>query len=141
MARTEPETPVRLAVNGTLMRGLELNGNLVRAGARFVCEATTAPCYRLWSIDGRCPAMIRSVSGGAPIAVEIWELPAAGLASLLLQEPRGLSIGRVLLSDGEEDLGVLGEPYVCEGREEITAWGGWREYRAGALRGDQRPGR
>lgn len=28
--------PAFLAVNGTLMRGLELNGNLLRAGGRFV---------------------------------------------------------------------------------------------------------
>src|SRR5215470_10146454 len=44
---------VRLAVNGTLMRGLALNGNLVAAGATFVRETTTGPSYRLWSIDDR----------------------------------------------------------------------------------------
>jgi hypothetical protein len=25
-------------------------------------------------------------------------------------------------------LGVLGEPFLCEGRREITAFGGWRAY-------------
>ena len=39
---------IPLAVNGTLMRGLELNGNLTVAGAHFVREAATAPEYRLW---------------------------------------------------------------------------------------------
>ena len=39
---------VRLAVNGTLMRGLALNGNLLSAGATFVRETTTGPSYRLW---------------------------------------------------------------------------------------------
>ena len=34
---------IPLAVNGTLMRGLELNGNLTAAGAHFVREAATAP--------------------------------------------------------------------------------------------------
>src|SRR5262249_12820594 len=47
---------VRLAVNGTLMRGLALNDNLLAAGATFVRETTTAPHYRLWSIDDRHPA-------------------------------------------------------------------------------------
>ena len=58
-----------LAVNGTLMRGLELNGNLLRAGARFVREARTLPSYRLWSIGDVHPAMLRSSKGGSAIAL------------------------------------------------------------------------
>jgi gamma-glutamylcyclotransferase (GGCT)/AIG2-like uncharacterized protein YtfP len=50
---------VNLAVNGTLMLGLELNNNLLAVGATFVREATTEPTYRLWSIDDRYPAMLR----------------------------------------------------------------------------------
>ena len=119
---------VLLAVNGTLMRGLELNANLVNAGAVFVAEATTAPEYRLWSIGDRHPAMMRIRDGGQAIAVEIWSVPAAGLASILLAEPAGLSIGKVALDDGREVLGVLGEPWLCEGCTEITAYGGWRSY-------------
>lgn len=119
---------VRLAVNGTLMRGLELNANLLAAGARFVREATTGPEYRLWSIGDRHPAMIRVREGGAAVAVEVWDVPAAGLAQILLQEPPGLCIGKVRLADGEEMLGVLGEPALCEGQPEITRWGGWRAY-------------
>ena len=119
---------VLLAVNGTLMRGLELNANLVNAGALFVGEATTAPEYRLWSIGDRHPAMMRIRNGGQAIAVEVWSVPAAGLASILLAEPAGLSIGKVALDDGREVLGVLGEPWLCEGTREITAYGGWRRY-------------
>ena len=121
---------VLLAVNGTLMRGLELNGNLLAIGARFVRDARTAPVYRLWSINDRHPAMIRVAAGGAAIAVEVWAVPAAGLATILLQEPPGLCIGKVQLSDGEETLGVLGEPALCEGMREITEYGGWRAYLA-----------
>ena len=73
-----------LAVNGTLMRGLELNPDLLAVGARFVREAWTAPAYRLWSIHDRHPAMIRVAAGGAAIAVEVWAVPAAGLATSLL---------------------------------------------------------
>lgn len=119
---------VKLAVNGTLMRGLELNRNLLAVGAVFVRETATAPTYRLWSIDDRHPAMIRVASGGAAVAVEVWDVPPAGLAMVLLQEPPGLCIGKVRLADGEEVLGVLGEPILCEGRREITGYGGWRAY-------------
>jgi hypothetical protein len=119
---------ILLAVNGTLMRGLELNGNLLAVGATFAREAMTEPTYRLWSINDRHPAMLRVKQGGSSIALEIWAVPIAGLATILLQEPPGLCIGKVRLFDGEEVLGVLGEPILCEGQQEITAWGGWRAY-------------
>jgi gamma-glutamylcyclotransferase (GGCT)/AIG2-like uncharacterized protein YtfP len=119
---------VLLAVNGTLMRGLELNASLVEAGATFIREARTAPVYRLWSIRDRHPAMIRVDDGGAAIALEVWSVPPAGLATILLKEPAGLCIGKVRLDDGRETLGVLGEPALCDGMREITEHGGWRAY-------------
>jgi len=121
---------VLLAVNGTLMRGLELNPNLVRAGAAFVREDHTDACYRIWSIDDRHPAMMRTPGEGTSVALEVWEVPVAGLASILLSEPPGLAIGKVVLRDGSIVLGVLGEPFLCEGKREITAHGGWRAYTA-----------
>lgn len=54
---------VKLAVNGTLMRGLPLEKNLLDAGAFFLREAATAPCYRLWSINDNNPAMLRGPRG------------------------------------------------------------------------------
>ena len=131
---------VLLAVNGTLMRGLELNGNMLAAGARFIREARTEPRYRLWSIGDRHPAMIRTTRGGASIALEVWSVPAAGLATILRQEPPGLTIGKVRLEDGEEVLGVLGEPALCQGQREITRYGGWRGYIASAT-GRAKPAR
>ena len=127
----ESRETVLLAVNGTLMRGLELEQNLLGVGARFLREARTQPCYRLWSIRDVHPAMIRVRPGTEPstaVEVEVWEVPAAGLASVLLQEPEGLTIGKVELEDGKTVLGVVGEPALVEGMREITAWGGWRAY-------------
>jgi gamma-glutamylcyclotransferase (GGCT)/AIG2-like uncharacterized protein YtfP len=98
---------VLLAVNGTLMRGLELNGNLLASGGSFVRETKTAPLYRLYSIGDIHPAMLRVDSGGAAIALEIWDLPAAGFAQVL---------------------GVLGEPWLIARGAEITRFGGWRAY-------------
>ena len=117
-----------LAVNGTLMRRLALNANLLAAGATFVREARTAPVYRLWSIGDRHPAMLRVATNGAAIAVEVWDVPPAGIADVLVKEPAGLAIGKVLLDDGSETLGVLGEMTLVDGQREITAHGGWRAY-------------
>ncbi len=122
------EKPVHLAVNGTLMQGLELNENLISVGATFIRETTTEPMYRLWSIDDRHPAMLKVTEEGAAIAVEVWSVPASGVSALLMLEPAGLCIGKVRLTDGEEVLGVLGEPFLCEGKREITQFGGWRSY-------------
>jgi hypothetical protein len=124
---------IHLAVNGTLMQGLELNHNLLSVGATFVKETTTAPLYRLWSIHDRHPAMLRVSQGGtavlgSAIALEIWAVSPEGLCQVLQQEPPGLSIGKVCLADGEIVLGVLGEPFLCENQQEITQWGGWRAY-------------
>lgn len=119
-----------LAVNGTLMRGLELNPNLLSAGAAFVREDRTAPHYRLFSIGDRHPGMFRVPSGGVAVAVEVWSVPNGGLAEILIKEPAGLCIGKVTLSGGEEVLGVLAEAILCEGQREITEYGGWRAYRA-----------
>ncbi len=122
-------TDVLLAVNGTLMRGLELNPNLLNVDATFVKETTTVPAYRLWSINDVHPAMMRVKAGGMAIAVEVWSVPVAGLVELLLSEPPGLCIGKVQLADGKEVLGVLGEPILCEHQKEITQFGGWKAYR------------
>ena len=125
-----PMDTIVLAVNGTLMRGLELNPNMLAVGARFLREDHTDACYRLWTIGDRHPAMQRVPSGGTRVALELWAVPPAGLASILQNEPPGLAIGKVVLTDGSVVLGVLGEPFLCEGQREITAYGGWRAYMA-----------
>ncbi len=127
------KSSLKLAVNGTLMRGLELNPNLLNVGASFLYETTTTPSYRLWSIGDVHPGMVRVDQGGAAIALEVWEVPAAGLVEVLQQEPPGLCVGKVTLADGEIVLGVLAEPLLCQGQPEITAYGGWRAYRQAQL--------
>ncbi len=122
---------VLLAVNGTLMRGLELNHNMETAKATFVRETATEPVYRLWTINDEHPAMLRVTDGtGSKVSVEVWSVPAAGLAGILLNEPPGLCVGKVRLEDGSIVLGVLGEPALVEGHREITSYGGWRAYLA-----------
>jgi len=130
-------TSILLAVNGTLMRGLELNSNLIAVGATFVRECQTRPNYRIWSVNDVHPAMLRVQSGGAAVDLELWAVPPAGIATILLQEPPGLSIGKVQLADGSEVLGVLGEPILCAEQKEITQYGGWRNYLNGKPDGNK----
>ena len=126
---------VQLAVNGTLMRGFALNRNLLAVGARFVHEAVTATSYRLWSIDDQYPAMLRVTAGGAAIALEVWAVSRLHVGTILLQEPPGLCLGKILLADQSIILGILGEVYMCEGKRDITAWGGGRAYMGSSLQG------
>lgn len=118
-----------LAVNGTLMRGFELNEHLLDIGATFVKVTHTAPLYRMWSIKDRYPGMMRTGDGGSKIEVELWELDASGLVQILEEEPPGLVVGRLRVEDElQEILGVLAEPYLVKGQVEITQYGGWRAY-------------
>lgn len=123
---------VLLAVNGTLMRGLELEPNLVNLGATFVREDRTEPAYRLYSINDIHPAMLRvpaNATNGVSIAVEIWSVPADGIATLLGKEPPGLSIGKAKLQNGSIVLGVIAEPALVVGMKDISNYNGsFRDY-------------
>jgi hypothetical protein len=124
---------VLLAVNGTLMRGLELEPNLVNLGATFVREDRTEPAYRLYSINDIHPAMVRvppaNATNGVSVAVEIWSVPADGVATLLEKEPPGLSIGKAKLQNGTVVLGVIAEPALVVGMKDISSYNGsFRDY-------------
>jgi allophanate hydrolase len=121
----------RLAVVGSHLSGHALNHQLLDRGARLVSTTTTAPVYRLFDL-GTTPArpgMIREPSGGAEIAVELWELEPAGLGAFVAGVPSPLVIGSVELVDGSTVLGFLCEPHALSGARDITAFGGWRAYR------------
>ena len=90
------------------------------------------PEYRLYSINDVLPAMIRvpaNTTNGVSVMVEIWCVPADGLATLLGQEPLGLSIGKAKLMDNSTVLGVIAEPALLVGMKDISNFdGNWREY-------------
>lgn len=122
---------VKLAVNGTLMRGFELEKNLLAVDAKFLEETKTQKSYRLWSIHDKNPAMIRvspEDEKAVKVEVEVWKVTYEGLAKVLEQEPEGLSIGKVALENGEIVLGVIGEPELVKGMKEISRYGGWKNY-------------
>ena len=82
MKQEENAVSFELFVNGTLMRGLELHGNL--EGAEFLGEAQTAPTYRVYSIDDRHPGMFEVGAGGVSkgelylVDDELWARIEAG---------------------------------------------------------------
>ncbi|MAY68343.1 MAG: hypothetical protein CMM77_14615 [Rhodospirillaceae bacterium] len=118
-----------LFVNGTLMRGLALNGNL--EGAAFLGEARTVPEYRLYSIGDVHPGMYRVDEGGISVPGEIYEMSDEIWAKVEAGEPPGLYCGPVELDDGRVLDGILYPREMAEGKhKDISAFGGWREYAA-----------
>jgi allophanate hydrolase len=131
-----PWPALEVVVFGAHMRGLPLEGELVRLGAAFDREVATAPLYRLLALRGTParPGVLRA-DGGASLAGEAWRVPAASVAALLATIPAPLALGRVGLSDGSEAVGFLCTDPAPPGAEDITRFGGWRAYlrsRAGA---------
>jgi gamma-glutamylcyclotransferase (GGCT)/AIG2-like uncharacterized protein YtfP len=122
--------PVSLFVNGTLMRGEPLHSNL--AGATFIGPVHTAPRYRLLSIRDIHPAMILASPGqGVAVSGELYDLDLGQLQHVLEEEPPGLGLGVVELKGGNLSLGILWTAaHLPDQAEDISAFGGWREYRA-----------
>lgn len=129
------EEVFELFVNGTLMRGLALHCNL--AGAEFLGEARTAPIYRLYSVDDRHPGMFDVASGGVSVVGELYRVSVAVWRRVMAGEPPGLYRGRVRLEDGREVYGILYPRDLAEnGQRDISAYGGWRAYRASCAESD-----
>ena len=116
-----------LFVNGTLMRGLELNFNL--EGATFLGEFMTAPIYRLYSIDDIHPGMFEVAMDGVAIAGEIYRLPDDVWARVEAGEPPHLYRGPVRLADDRVVDGILYPRDLAESRHrDISNYGNWRSY-------------
>ncbi|GAA4628074.1 allophanate hydrolase [Actinoallomurus vinaceus] len=120
----------RLAVVGAHLSGQPLNPELTSRGARLVATTVTAAAYRLYALatSPPKPGLVRVADAGAEIEVEVWELPAEGLGTLLADVPRPLGLGRVELADGSEVTGFLCAPEGLPDAVDITGYGGWRSY-------------
>ncbi|WP_431208780.1 allophanate hydrolase [Burkholderia cepacia] len=138
-APTEAAGVVRVAVVGAHLRGEPLNGQLTQRRARFVAATTTAATYRLYALSGAAsggsvakPGLVRVPDGGAPIAVEIWEMPVDAYGSFVAGIAAPLGIGTLTLADGSRVQGFLCESAALDEATDITRFGGWRAYRAHA---------
>jgi allophanate hydrolase len=124
-----PGDLMTIAVVGLHLSGEPRNGELTARSATLTAVARTAPCYRLYHLPSGVPGLVRG-DAGAAIEVELWQIPAGSVGSLLAGIPAPLSLGRITLADGSEATGFLCEAYAAEGAEDITASGGWRNYRS-----------
>jgi allophanate hydrolase len=128
------EETVRLAVVGAHLSGEPLNHQLVAFGGRLVETVSSAPGYRLFALPDTEPAKPGMVNGGPldgpGLELEVWELPVDGFGRLVAGVPAPLVIGTVTLGDGRTVKGFLCESSAVAGAQDITAFGGWRAYRA-----------
>ena len=77
------------------------------------------------------PGLVRVVSDGASIEVEVWSVPTSLFGSFLAGIPAPLAIGKVELENGEQVSGFLCESHATTTATDITALGNWRRYLAG----------
>jgi allophanate hydrolase len=127
-----PVATTRVAVVGAHLSGMPLNSQLTERGATLLEATHTAPAYKLYALPGTVPpkpGLLRVAAGeGAPIAIEIWEMPVTHYGSFVALIPAPLGIGTLTLADGRQVQGFLCEPLALEGAQDITHLGGWRAY-------------
>ena len=127
---------VRLAVVGAHLSGMPLNRELTERDAVFVEATTTSAQYRLYALPGTVPpkpGLIKSApgsDGGAPIQVELWDVPLTAFGSFVAGVPSPLGIGTLELADGRLVKGFICEAWAVRGASDITGFGGWRAYSA-----------
>jgi len=122
---------IDVLVCGAHLSGLPLNWQLTDRKAFLKQVTSTAKAYRMYALAGGPPyrpGLIRDTENGAAIAVEVWSVPAEHFGSFVAGIPAPLGIGKVELADGSWVSGFICEPCGLEGAEEITAFGGWKNY-------------
>jgi allophanate hydrolase len=131
LAAPAPETTIVVA--GAHLSGMVLNHELLALGAKLVTATITAPDYKLFALATTPPkpGLARTPGfAGSGIAVELWSLTAENFGKFVAALPAPMGIGKVTLADGSTHPGFLCEACALEGAEDITAYGGWRAYRA-----------
>jgi allophanate hydrolase len=123
---------IAVAMVGAHMSGLPLNHEVTSRGGRFLYAGKTAPDYRFYALAGgppKRPGLVRT-QDGASIALEVWALPLSRFGEFMAGIPSPLGIGTIALDSGETVKGFLCESAGLEGAEDITAYGGWRNFLA-----------
>ncbi len=123
---------VLLAVVGAHLTGQPLNHELTTRGARLVKTCRTAQDYRLYALNNTMPAkpgLLREPGfNGWGIEVEVWAMPVHEFGSFVAGVPAPLGIGTIDLEHGSSVKGFICEPAGLAGSDEITRFGGWRNY-------------
>jgi allophanate hydrolase len=133
--RPAAQPTLALAVVGAHLEGMPLHGQLRQRGCRLLERTRTAPAYRLFALPATQPpkpGLVRVGAGedGHAIEVEVYEMPLDQVGSFLALIPAPLGLGSLQLADGRWVHGFICEPAALAGATDISAWGGWRAWRA-----------
>lgn len=130
-----PPGCVRLAVVGAHLTGQPLNWQLTQRGGRLMKACRTAAGYRLYALSRTMPPKpgltYEPEFAGPGIEVEVWALPENTFGGFVDGVPPPLTIGNILLDNGDTVNGFLCEPAALRDALEITHLGGWRRHLGG----------
>jgi len=93
-------------------------------------QTTTSANYKFYALAGGPPyrpGLVRDIQG-TTIEIEIWPVPAENFGSFVVGIPAPLGIGKVETATGAWVSSFICEPYGLDGAEDITHFGGWRNY-------------
>jgi allophanate hydrolase len=124
---------VLVAVAGAHLSGQPLNHQLTERGARLVRTCRTSAEYRLYALQTTPakPGLAREPGfSGAGIEVEVWAVPENTFGGFVAAIPAPLGIGTLTLEDGSSVKGFICEQAGLSSAEEISRFGGWRNYLA-----------
>ncbi len=125
---------IQIAVVGAHLTGQPLNWQLTERNARLVRTIKTSREYRFYALANTQPEkpglIFEPGFEGPGIELEIWEMPTAQAGSFLKLVAPPLAIGTLRLEDGGQAQGFVCEGFAVGTAREITAFGGWRAYRA-----------
>lgn len=122
---------INIAVCGAHMRGLPLNHQLTQLSATFIKATKTDKAYRLYEVPYKVPprpGMVRDSDNGTSLELEVWSMPLENFGAFMIQIASPLCIGTVILEDESSVYGFLCESDFIKDAEEISVYGGWREY-------------
>ena len=130
-ASNKDKTTIDIAVCGAHLSGMPLNHQLTDNNAVLIEATHTEASYRLYALAGGPPlrpGLVKDSDNGQSIEVEVWRMPLADFGRFMINIPSPLGIGKANLEGGEEVNSFICEPYGIEGAEDITDFGGWRNY-------------
>ena len=129
---TTTTTTMDLAVVGAHLSNFPLNIDLLTLDASLSQRTTTSPNYKLYELQNTTPAKpgLARDPQGSRIEVEIWTMPVSNVGAFLGTISSPLGLGSVEMADGRWVKGFICEPYGLVGARDVTAWGGWRAYKA-----------
>jgi len=130
-----PGAGVLLAVFGAHLRGQPLHHQLETLGARFERAVSTTDDFLMVRLDSTPPkpGLVHVPGGGGrSLPGELYRISPAGLGTFLAALPEPMALTAMTLADGTAAVGFTCTPAAAASGVDITEFGGWRSFLAGA---------